>query len=68
MMPSSTWTIGGTTFQRPGIGSLIVGSAKLRNYPVLQSAVLVTVGIYIVATIVTDLFVAWLDPRVRDSL
>ncbi len=55
-------------FQRPGIGSLIVGSAKLRNYPVLQSAVLVTVGIYIVATIVTDLFVAWLDPRVRAAV
>jgi len=55
-------------FQRPGIGSLIVGSAKLRNYPVLQSAVLVTVGIYIVATIVPDLFVAWLDPRVRAAV
>jgi peptide/nickel transport system permease protein len=55
-------------FARPGIGSLIVNSAKLRNYPILQSSVLVTVGIYIVATIVTDLVVAWLDPRVRTAL
>jgi peptide/nickel transport system permease protein len=55
-------------FVRPGIGSLIVDSAKLRNYPVLQSAVLITVAIYIAATIVTDLFVAWLDPRVRTAL
>jgi peptide/nickel transport system permease protein len=55
-------------FQRPGIGSLIVDSAKLRNYPVLQSAVLVTVSIYIIATIVTDLIVAWLDPRVRAAV
>ncbi len=55
-------------FVRPGIGSLIVDSAKLRNYPVLQSAVLVTVAIYIAATIITDLIVAWLDPRVRTAL
>jgi peptide/nickel transport system permease protein len=55
-------------FIRPGIGSLIVDSARLRNYPVLQGAVLVTVTIYIVATIVTDLVVAWLDPRVRTAL
>src|SRR5215510_9990887 len=55
-------------FVRPGIGSLIVDSAKLRNYPVLQSAVLVTVGIYIIATIVTDFVVAWLDPRVRAAI
>jgi len=55
-------------FARPGIGSLIVNSAKLRNYPVLQSSVLVTVVIYILATIVTDLAVAWLDPRVRAAV
>jgi peptide/nickel transport system permease protein len=54
-------------FVRPGIGSLIVDSALLRNYPVLQGAVLVTVAIYVAATIVTDLLVAWLDPRVRGA-
>jgi peptide/nickel transport system permease protein len=55
-------------FVRPGIGSLIVNSAKLRNYPVLQSSVLVALTIYIAATIVTDLIVAWLDPRVRAAV
>ncbi len=55
-------------FVRPGLGSLIVNSAKLRNYPVLQSSVLVAVGIYISATIVTDMIVAWLDPRVRTAV
>jgi peptide/nickel transport system permease protein len=57
-----------TIFARPGIGSLIVNSANIRNYPVVQGAVLVTVGLFITATIVTDLIVAWLDPRVRSSL
>jgi len=55
-------------FVRPGIGSLIVNSAKVRNYPVLQSSVLVAITIYITATIVTDLVVAWLDPRVRTAV
>jgi|SRR6185312_2883018 peptide/nickel transport system permease protein len=57
-----------TIFARPGIGSLIVNSANIRNYPVVQGAVLVTVGLFISATIITDLIVAWLDPRVRASL
>jgi ABC-type dipeptide/oligopeptide/nickel transport system permease component len=30
--------------------------------------VLITIAIYIAATIVTDLVVAWLDPRVRTAL
>jgi len=55
-------------FVRPGIGSLIVDSARVRNYSILQSTVLVAVAIYIVATIVTDLIVAWLDPRVRTAV
>ena len=55
-------------FARPGIGSLVVSSANVRNYPVVQGAVLVTVGLFITATIVSDLVVAWLDPRVRAAL
>jgi peptide/nickel transport system permease protein len=55
-------------FARPGIGSLVVASANVRNYPMVQGAVLVTVGLFITATIVSDLVVAWLDPRVRAAL
>lgn len=55
-------------FARPGIGSLVVASANVRNYPVVQGAVLVTVGLFITATIISDLVVAWLDPRVRAAL
>jgi peptide/nickel transport system permease protein len=52
-------------FARPGIGSLVVNHANVRNYPMVQGAVLVTVGLFITATIISDLVVAWLDPRVR---
>jgi peptide/nickel transport system permease protein len=55
-------------FARPGIGSLVVASANVRNYPMVQGAVLVTVGLFITATIISDLVVAWLDPRVRSAL
>jgi peptide/nickel transport system permease protein len=55
-------------FARPGIGSLIVDSTYVRNYPMVQGAVLITVGLFIAATIITDLIVAWLDPRVRASI
>ena len=39
-----------------------------RNFPVIQGAVLVTVGLYVFVTLIADLVVSWLDPRVRDSL
>jgi peptide/nickel transport system permease protein len=55
-------------FARPGIGSLVVASANVRNYPVVQGAVFVTVLLFITSTIISDRVVAWLDPRVRTAL
>jgi len=52
-------------FARPGIGKLIVDMANLHNYPVIQGAVLTTVALFAIAMPVSDLIVAWLDPRVR---
>ena len=34
----------------------------------LAVAVLVTIALYVLVTLVADLAVAWLDPRVRTSL
>jgi peptide/nickel transport system permease protein len=55
-------------FSRPGIGKLIVDMVMTRNFPVVQGAVLVTAGLYVVTTLIADLAVAILDPRVRHSL
>jgi len=52
-------------FSRPGIGKLIVDAADVRNYPVVQGAVLSTVALFAFAMPISDLLVAWLDPRVR---
>ena len=55
-------------FSRPGIGKLIVDAANLRNYPVVQGAVLTTVALFAFIMPIADLVVAWLDPRVRTNL
>jgi peptide/nickel transport system permease protein len=55
-------------FARPGIGKLIVDAANVRNYPVVQGAVLTTVALFAFGTLIADLVVAWLDPRVRSAL
>jgi len=55
-------------FSRPGVGKLIFDTVMSRNFPVVQGAVLITTSLYIIITLVADLLVAWLDPRVRESL
>lgn len=55
-------------FSRPGIGKVIFDMIQSRNFPVVQGAVLSTVGLYVMVTLVADLVVSYLDPRVRESL
>ena len=55
-------------FARPGIGKVIYDMVLARNFPVVQGAVLATIALYVVVTLIADLVVSWLDPRVRDSL
>jgi peptide/nickel transport system permease protein len=40
----------------------------MRNYPVVMGTVLVTVMLFVLCTLIADLVVAALDPRVRQSL
>jgi peptide/nickel transport system permease protein len=55
-------------FARPGIGKLIVDAASMRNFPVVQGAVAVTVALFVLIMPLADLLIAWLDPRVRNTL
>ncbi|MCP4286639.1 MAG: ABC transporter permease [Gammaproteobacteria bacterium] len=55
-------------FARPGIGKIIYDMVLARNFPVVQGAVLATIVLYVIITLIADLVVSWLDPRVRDSL
>jgi peptide/nickel transport system permease protein len=55
-------------FARPGVGKLVYDAIIARNYPLVTGTILVTTAFYVLANLVTDLIVAGLDPRVRESL
>jgi peptide/nickel transport system permease protein len=54
-----------TIFSWPGVGRLLVESIRLRDYPLLQGAVLLIALTYLVVNLATDLVYAALDPRIR---
>ena len=54
-----------TVFGLPGIGNLVVSAVLRRDYPVIQGALLVISGIYVLINFVIDLLYAAVDPRVR---
>ncbi|WP_335949175.1 ABC transporter permease [Salipiger bermudensis] len=55
-------------FARPGLGKMIFDAVSDRNFPIVQGGVLVATGFYITVVLISDLLIAWLDPRVRSSL
>jgi peptide/nickel transport system permease protein len=54
-----------TVFAWPGIGRLAVDAVSTRDYPVVQSAVLLIALVYIAINLLLDLAYPLLDPRVR---
>jgi len=56
-----------TMFALPGVGRLVVTGINQRNYPTVQVGVLAIATIFIVISLLTDLIVGWLDPRVMDG-
>ncbi len=56
-----------TLFALPGVGRLIVTSIQQRNYTVVQGGVMVVAALFILVTLVTDIVVGWLDPRIGEG-
>ena len=56
-----------TLFALPGVGRLLVTSINQRNYPVVQAGVLVVAFLFVLISLVTDLLIGWIDPRVSDG-
>jgi peptide/nickel transport system permease protein len=52
-------------FDRPGLGSLALQAIAARDYPVLQSYLLLAGVLFVLVNAVADLFGAWADPRLR---
>ena len=54
-----------TVFAWPGVGRLAVQAVFERDFPVVESVVLLTATIFVVLNLVVDLLYAVLDPRIR---
>lgn len=53
-----------TVFSWPGVGRLLIQSINARDYPVIQSAVLVISVFVVVVNLVVDVLYAFIDPRI----
>lgn len=54
-----------TIFGWPGIGRYIYDAISFRDYPVVQSGILVVSTIFVLINLIVDLLYAWLDPRIQ---
>lgn len=54
-----------TVFSWPGVGRLLVTSIFERDFPVVQAAIAVVAGGFVIANLLVDLLYGYLDPRVR---
>jgi peptide/nickel transport system permease protein len=62
--------LGGTVivefiFLQPGVGSLMLDAVLLRDYTLIQGAVLFFAVVIVATNLLVDLSYAWLDPRIR---
>ena len=54
-----------TIFALPGMGRLTVEAILFRDYPVVQTNVMLVAGTLVTLNLLVDLSYAWLDPRIR---
>ena len=54
-----------TIFTLPGVGRMTLDAVLERNYPVVQSTVLVIGAMFMLVNLVTDILYGVIDPRVR---
>ena len=54
-----------TIFALPGMGRLTVEAIMFRDYPVVQTNVMLAATVLVTINLLVDLTYAWLDPRIR---
>lgn len=52
-------------FNLPGVGNLVVSAVLRRDYPVIQGALLVVAGLYVLINFLIDMLYLAVDPRVK---
>ena len=54
-----------TVFAIPGVGRLVIDSVQRHDYPVIQSVLLLSAGVYVLVNLAIDLSYRLFDPRIR---
>lgn len=54
-----------TVFAIPGVGRLVIDSVQRHDYPVIQSVLLLSAGVYVLINLLIDLSYRLFDPRIR---
>jgi ABC-type dipeptide/oligopeptide/nickel transport system permease component len=54
-----------TVFAWPGIGRYLIDGVNGRDFPVVQATVLLIAISFVIANLVTDLLLVYIDPRIR---
>jgi peptide/nickel transport system permease protein len=54
-----------TIFAWPGVGRLIVQSIETKDYPLIQTAVILLAVLFVLLNLLVDLTYTYLDPRIR---
>ncbi|NBI29628.1 ABC transporter permease [Chengkuizengella marina] len=54
-----------TIFSWPGIGRYIYNAIEFRDYPVIQSGILIVATIFVMINLIVDLLYALIDPRIK---
>ena len=54
-----------TVFNRPGLGKLLVGAMKQRDYTLVQSAILLFAVMIVLVNLIVDISYVIIDPRIR---
>jgi ABC-type dipeptide/oligopeptide/nickel transport system permease component len=52
-------------FSRPGLGKLLVGAIKQRDYTTLQSVMVFYAFLVVVCNLITELAYGMVDPRIK---
>lgn len=52
-------------FSRPGLGKLMVGAIKQRDYTTLQSVMVIYAVMVVIINLLTDLIYSFIDPRIK---
>lgn len=54
-----------TVFAIPGVGRLVIDSVQRHDYPVIQSVLLLSAGVYVLINLLIDMSYRLFDPRIR---